>query len=144
MLARCHRDMREVFAGGAELVHVALRGKGMIGDGGKMSPGFFPMLVAVADRMARRRIGSAALARMDAHHRVGHPGLDGHHRVLDHGDGRRAAEGKIGGVVGVHTRHIRHPNRVTSVRVVKRLVGDEPVDIGGFDAGVVEARFDAF
>ena len=28
--------------------------------------------------------------------------------------------------------------------VVQRLVGDEPVDIGGFDTGVVEASFDAF
>ena len=57
VLAGRHRDMRQVFAGGAELVHVALRGEGVIGDSGKMSPRFFPMLVAVADRMARRRIG---------------------------------------------------------------------------------------
>ena len=136
--------MSEVFAGGAELVHVALCGKSMVGDSGKVSPRFFPVLIAVADRMARRRIGRAALARMHAHHRVGHPGFDGHHRVLNHGDGRRAAEGKIRGVVGTHTRHVRHPNRVTSMRVVERLVGDEPVHVGRGDTGVVKASFDAF
>jgi hypothetical protein len=44
----------------------------------------------------------------------------------------------------MHARHVRHPDRVTSVRVVERLVGDEAVDVSGFDAGVVEASFDAF
>jgi hypothetical protein len=44
----------------------------------------------------------------------------------------------------VHTRHFRHPNRVTPVRVVERLVGNEAVDVGCLDTGVVEASFDAF
>jgi hypothetical protein len=29
------------------------------------------------------------------------------------------------------------------VRVVERLVGDEPVNVGGFDTGVVETSFEA-
>ena len=144
VLARRHRDMGQIFAGGAELVHVALRGEGVIGDGGEMAPRLFPMLVAVADRMARRRIGSGAFARMDAHDRVGHAGFDGHHRVLDHGDRGRATESEIRGISWAHARHIRHAHGVTSVRIVKRLVGDEAVDLRGFDPGVVEASFDAF
>jgi hypothetical protein len=30
------------------------------------------------------------------------------------------------------------------VRVVERLVGDEPVDVSGFDTSVVETSLDAF
>jgi hypothetical protein len=30
------------------------------------------------------------------------------------------------------------------MRVVERLVGEEPVDVGGFDTRVMEARFYAF
>jgi len=30
------------------------------------------------------------------------------------------------------------------MRVVERLVSDEPVDLGGFETGIVEARFHAF
>ena len=66
MFPCCDRDVGEIFACGAELVHMALRGESVIGDGGEMAPGLFPMLVAVADRIARRRIGRAALARMHA------------------------------------------------------------------------------
>ena len=140
---RRDRDVGEIFAGGAEVVHMALRGKSMIGDGGKMSPGFFPMLIAVADRIARRRIGGAALARVHAQDGVRHAGFDGHDRVLHHGDRRGAAERQIGGVVRPHARHVRHPDCVTSVRVVERLVGDEAVHVGCFEAGVIEAGFDA-
>ena len=49
VLARCHRDMGEIFAGGAGVVHMALRGKGMIGDGREIAPRFLPMFVAVAN-----------------------------------------------------------------------------------------------
>ena len=143
MFPRRDRDVGEIFAGGAEVVHVALRGESMIGHGGKMAPRFFPMLVAVADRIARRRIGSAALARVHAQDGVRHAGFDGHHRVLHHGDRRGAAERQIGGVVRTHARHVGHPDGVTSVRVVERLVGDEAVDVGCFEAGVIEAGFDA-
>lgn len=109
-----------------------------------MSPGFLPVLVAVTDRMARGWIGSAALARVDAHHGIGHPGFDRHDRVLDHGDGRGATQGEVRGVIGVHARHVRHPDRITPVRIVKRLVGDEAVNVGGFNAGVVQTSLDAF
>src|SRR5258705_12992755 len=43
---RCDGDVSEIFAGGAEIMHMALRGKSVIGHGGKMPPRFFPMVIA--------------------------------------------------------------------------------------------------
>ena len=92
MLARRDSDVRQIFASRAELVHMALRGESVIRHCGEVAPGLLPVLVAVANRIARRRIGRAALARMHAQDGVRHAGFDGHDRVLHHGDGRRAAE----------------------------------------------------
>lgn len=87
MLAGRDGDMGDIFAGCAEVVHLTLGGKGMIGDGGEMAPGLFPMFVAVADRISRRRVRGAAFARVHAHDGVRHAG------VLHHCDRRRTAEG---------------------------------------------------
>jgi len=53
------------------------------------------MLIAAPDRMARRRIGSRTLARMDAHDGARHARFDRHDRVLHHRDGRGAAERQV-------------------------------------------------
>ena len=106
VLACRHCDMGEIFAGGAEFVHMALGGEGVIGDGREMAPRFFPMFVAMANRVAGRRIGSGAFARMHAHDRFRHARFDCHHGVLDHRDRGRAAEREIGRISRAHARHI--------------------------------------
>ena len=52
VLARRHRDVGKIFAGGAEVMHMALSGEGVISDGGEMAPRFFPVFIAVANRVA--------------------------------------------------------------------------------------------
>jgi len=102
------------------------------------------MFVAVANGVARRRIGSGAFTRVHAHDRVGHARFDCHDGVLDHRNRGRATKSQVGSVGRAHARHIRHAHGVTTVRVVERLVGDEAVDLRGFDPGIVEASLDAF
>ena len=144
VLARRDGDVCQIFTGGAEFVHMPLRRKSMIGNGGEMAPGLFPVLIAVANRITRRRIGCAAFTRVHAHDGVRHAGFDGHDRVLDHGNRRRAAERQVGSVVRVHARHVRHSDGVASMGIVVRLIGDEAVDVGRLYAGVVQTCLDAF
>jgi hypothetical protein len=44
--------MGEIFAVSAEVVHLALRGEGVIGDGREMAPRFLPLFVAMTNRAA--------------------------------------------------------------------------------------------
>jgi hypothetical protein len=44
--------MGEIFAGSAEVVHLALRGEGVIGDGREMAPRVLPLFVAMTNRAA--------------------------------------------------------------------------------------------
>jgi hypothetical protein len=52
VLARCHGNMGEIFAGGAEIVHMTLGREGVIGDSREMAPWFLPVFVAVTNRTA--------------------------------------------------------------------------------------------
>ena len=137
-------DLRQVLAAGAELVHVALGRQGVAGRGREVPPGPLPVLVATADGVAGGGVSGGALARVHAQHRAAHAGVDGHDRVLHHGDGRGAPQGEVGGVDRGDAGHVRQPHSVAPVGVVQRLVGEEPVHRVAADAGVIETLPDRF
>jgi hypothetical protein len=78
------------------------------------------------------------------YNRVGRARFDCHHGVLDYRNRGRATTAQVGGVSRADARHIHHAYGVTSVRVVKRLIGNEAVHVRGFDPGIVKASLDAF
>ena len=124
VFARRDRDMGEVLARGAELVHVALRRKGVTAGRREVAPRLLPMLVAAPDRMTGRRIGSRALARMDAHDGASPCRLRWPSRHV--GPWRSASRRRAQGRWRTADRcppYARALYRVAPVRVVERLVG---------------------
>ena len=81
------------------------------------------MLIAASDRVTGRRIGSRALAGVDADDRGRHAGVDRQHRKLHHGDRRRPAEREVCCKQRIDPRHMGQLYGVAPVRIVQRLVG---------------------